>query len=261
MNATVAAIEARKDARRVLDLVPNQRLIWREATARTVRRWWMGGEPCLPPVNKLVLHEVVARMSAQSPLEVVCPAGVHEGGMITVRAPDGGSFEVAVPAGVSEGQTFLVELTDGYGGLGAVAAELAEAQAGQPEPAEVLAAALRALHLTIKNDLDDLEEFVEEHCAAFASWTPAGEQSLEWTALHQQYVAMVEAGVEATLAELSCRSEDVFAYAQQHGGDPRADKVLSRLLALSEYDHFCDMMRRAHGEMVDVDDPDAGYYT
>ena len=49
--------------------------------------------------------------------------------------------------------------------------------------------------------------------------------------------------------------------AQQHGGDPRADKVLSRLLALSEYDHFCDMMRRAHGEMVDVDDPDAGYYT
>lgn len=200
-------------------------------------------------------------MSAQPPLEVVCPAGVHEGGMITVRAPDGGSFEVAVPAGVSEGQSFLVELTDGYGGLGAVAAELAEAQAGQPEPAEVLAAALRALHLTIKNDLDDLEEFVEEHCAAFAPWTPEGEQSLEWTALHQQYVAMVEAGVEATLAELSCRSEDVFAYAQQHGGDPRADKVLSRLLALSEYDHFCDMMRRAHGEMVDVDDPDAGYYT
>lgn len=34
MNATVAAIEARKDARRVLDLVPNQRLIWREATAQ-----------------------------------------------------------------------------------------------------------------------------------------------------------------------------------------------------------------------------------
>ena len=63
-------------------------------------------------------------MSAQPPLEVVCPAGVHEGGMITVRAPDGGSFEVAVPAGVSEGQTFLVNLTDGYGGLGAVAAEL-----------------------------------------------------------------------------------------------------------------------------------------
>ena len=181
--------------------------------------------------------------------------------MITVRAPNGGSFEVAVPAGVSAGQNFLVELTDGYGGLGAVAAELAEAQEGQPEPAEVLAAALRALHLTIKNDIDDLEEFVEEHCAAFAPWTREGEQSLEWTALHQQYVVMVEAAVEETLAELGCRSEDVFAYAQQHGGDPRADKVLSRLLALSEYDHFCDMMRRAHGEMVDVDDPDAGYYT
>ena len=27
------------------------------------------------------------------------------------------------------------------------------------------------------------------------------------------------------LAELGCRSEDVLAYAQQHGGDPRADKV------------------------------------
>ena len=181
--------------------------------------------------------------------------------MITVRAPGGGSFEVAVPAGVSEGQTFLVDLTDGYGGLGAVAAELAEAQECQPDPAEVLAAALRALHLTIKNDLDDLEEFVKQHCSAFASWTPGGEQRLDWTALYQRYVAIVEAGVEATLAELSCRSEEVFAYAQQHGGDPRADKVLSRLLAISEYAHFCDMMRRAYGEMVDVDDPDAGYYT
>ena len=208
-------------------------------------------------------------MSTQ-PIEVTCPAGVHEGDMVTVCAPGSGSFEVAVPAGVAEGQTFLVEFAApvaeaqanrGYGGLDAVAAELAEAQAGQPEPAEVLAAALRALHLTIKNDVDDLEDFVEDHCAGFAHWTREGEQSLEWTTLHQQYVAMVEVGVEQTLAELSCRSEDVFAYAQQHGGDPRADKVLSRLLALSEYNHFCDMMRRAHGEMVDVAHPDSGHWT
>ena len=199
--------------------------------------------------------------------------------MINVHAPDGSSFEVAVPAGVSEGQTFLVELADvavgdlgaqmrgdGFGGLGALAAELAESQAlgepaRQPEPAEVLAAAFRALHLTIKNDLGDLEEFVEDHCRGFSHWTREGEQSLKWTMLHEQYVAICEAGIEQTLAELSCRSADVFVYAQQHGGDPRVDKVLSRLLALSEYNHFCDMMRRAHGEMVDAADPDSGHWT
>ena len=197
-------------------------------------------------------------------LKVVCPCGVNEGDMITVHAPDGGAFEVAVPNGVAEGQSFVVEFKagdDGYGGLGVVAAQLVEARTiasqftgepiEKPEPAEVLAAALRALHLTVKNDCDAIEDFVDEHCESFADWTCDGEQRLEWTALHQQYVVMVEAGIEETLAELSCRSEDVFAYAQQHGGDPNADKVLSRLLALSEYNQFCGMMQRAHGEMVD----------
>ena len=35
----------------------------------------------------------------------------------------------------------------------------------------------------------------------------------------------------------------MFAYAQVHGGD-QVDKAMTRLLALAEYKHFCEMMHR-----------------
>ena len=45
------------------------------------------------------------------------------------------------------------------------------------------------------------------------------------------------------IKELECKAEDVFAYAQVHGGD-QVDKAMTRLLALAEYKHFCEMMHR-----------------
>ena len=41
--------------------------------------------------------------------------------------------------------------------------------------------------------------------------------------------------IAETLAELSCSAEQVFAYAEVHGGDQTVDKAMTRLLALAEY--------------------------
>lgn len=199
-------------------------------------------------------------------LLVVCPDAVVAGDTITVDR-EAGSFTVNVPDGVLPGETFQVELPetalstsdDGYGGLGAVAKELEEAHrianefSGgsldmrdlKPGAAEVLAAALRQLVNAVEDAVDDLDAFVSGHCAKFVSWRGmGGEQELEWTTLHQAYVVVVEGAIASSLEELECSSEDVFAYAQFHGGGEQVDKAMTRLLALAEYKDFCEMMQR-----------------
>tara|TARA_B100000780_G_C20668908_1_gene266252 strand:+ start:157 stop:369 length:213 start_codon:yes stop_codon:yes gene_type:complete len=54
---------------------------------------------------------------------------------------------------------------------------------------------------------------------------------------------MVEGAIASTLEELECKADDVFAYAQFHGGE-QVDKAMTRLLALAEYKDFCEMMHR-----------------
>ena len=75
---------------------------------------------------------------AAKQFEVVCPAGVQEGDMITVHDPDGGSFEVAVPAGICEGQPFLVELT-----VDAFVSEMQQLADMDPDSVELLRAVQR----------------------------------------------------------------------------------------------------------------------
>lgn len=195
-------------------------------------------------------------------MDVVCPDAVAAGDTITVETEDHGSFTIAVPAGVLPGDTFQVELPgtayDGYGGLGSVARELEEAHriasefSGasldmrdlKPGAAEVLAAALRQLVNAVEDVVDELDDFISGSCGKFASWRGMdGEQELEWTSLHQEYVVVVEGAIASTLKELECKAEDVFSYAQVHGGD-QVDKAMTRLLALAEYRHFCEMMHR-----------------
>ena len=96
--------------------------------------------------------------------------------------------------------------------------------------------------------VDDLDAFIDAHCGKFASWSGTdGEQQLEWTTLHAEYVVVVEAAIAEALRELSCKEEDVFAYAELHGGDASVDKAMTRLLALAEYSKFCKMMH-AHSD-------------
>lgn len=211
-------------------------------------------------------------------VDVVCPHSATAGETIAVTSDAGAAFDVVVPDGVGPGITFQVELPDeptttaaasssddGYGGLGAVAKELEEAHriaaeftgglhSGldmrdlKPGAAEVLSAALRQLVNAVEDAVDDLDAFIDAHSIKFASWSGTdGEQQLEWTTLHAEYVVVVEAAIAEALRELSCSEEDVFAYAALHGGDASVDKAMTRLLALAEYSKFCKMMH-AHSE-------------
>lgn len=202
-------------------------------------------------------------------VDVVCPDSATAGDTIAVTSDTGAAFDVVVPGSVGPGVAFQVELPDeplaaaasssddGYGGLGAVAKELEDAHRiaaeftgsrldmrdPKPGAAEVLSAALRQLVNAVEDAVEDLDAFVYQHCGRFASWSGTdGEQELAWTTLHHEYVVVVEAAIAEALRELSCREEDVFAYAQLHGGDKSVDKAMTRLLALAEYSKFCQMM-------------------
>ena len=66
------------------------------------------------------------------------------------------------------------------------------------------------------------------------------------TAHSTPQVALVEQGIAETLEELECSAEEVFEYAKVYGGDPAADRFLTKLLAQSDYGTFCAMMQQAH---------------
>ena len=131
--------------------------------------------------------------------------------------------------------------------------------------------------------IDEIDELIDGHSALFADYLADGEQQLEWTELHNRYVrraesnlervhshlgrlsshvppfahinfarfrapqvALVEQGIAETLEELECSAEEIFDYAKAYGGDPAADRFLTKLLAQSDYGTFCAMMQQAH---------------
>ena len=202
-------------------------------------------------------------------LDVVCPSDVTAGDLITVTSETGESFEVSLPEGVAEGQVFHVHLpSDGNqpatfnheeelpgNGLGAIAAEMASARAivadffgGDPVPVEngeVLAEALRAILKAIERD-DEVETLIETNSALFADYTPDGEQRLEWTEVHRRYFALVEAIIADELDDLECTAEEVQAFAKAHGADPKAERLLKRFMAMTDYHDFCALMLTAY---------------
>ena len=178
-------------------------------------------------------------------VEVVCPSGVTTGEMITVTV-DGEHYELALPPDVSEGEVFNVNL----GAPTAVSGSATPAQlAGMQKMVRDMATGFLQVALQgILQEIDrawQIQRFVDDKAAAFADYSPSGEQLLEWTAVHEEYCALVEQHIGAALTELSCDAATVFEYAADYGGDPRADKLLSRLLAMSDYAHFAVMMRES----------------
>ena len=142
---------------------------------------------------------------------------------------------------------------DAPGGLGALAAEMEASNAimesfGSPVSSvrggDVLAEALKLVLKSIART-EALDAFVDANASVFATYAPDGEQTLEWTELHQQYVRIVEGGIAEALDELECSAEELFEYAsafiptEKHD---KADKLLCKLLAMNDYACFCDLM-------------------
>ena len=97
-------------------------------------------------------------------------------------------------------------------------------------------------------DCDELDEYIDEHAAEFVSYEAGSEQQLGWTAVHMQYVALVEAQIEEHLGELGIGSEGLYALlSEAAGGDSRADTFLERLLGMGDHEHFCAAMRDGDG--------------
>lgn len=211
-------------------------------------------------------------------LDVVCPPGAQPGMRIDV-SHNGDVYGVNIPDGVSEGQTFLVDISDGGepvafaaeskgdpvgdapGGLQGLAAELEGQRAivasflegdSATFPAvkgsEVLAEALRLVLRSIAR-MDELDKLIDDYCAAFADYLPNGEQRLEWTNLHNRYVALVEDGVAEALEDMECSAEELAEYARSFhtdGSNAEADRLLTKFLAMGEYSSFCAVMKKAH---------------
>ena len=160
-------------------------------------------------------------------VDVICPEGVAEGDLISIQHPETTQcYDVAIPAGVGPGVSFQVELPDlqqqvaialppeplerrlpSIGPAVAVVAPLdVPANAGQSADGMLTPAVAEALH-TIMEALfvyDELDTYINENAAAFSSYSPEGEQRLEWTSMHGQYVALVESRVHGKLRDLDC---------------------------------------------------------
>ena len=114
---------------------------------------------------------------------------------------------------------------------------------------QVLSAALRRILHAIDN-FDELDSFIDEHCAEFAAFAKNHEHQLHWTSIHAHYVQLMEAHIEAELCSVGCTSVQLYMYAttcsQRVDGDVRIQRQIQRLVSLGDYPSFCEMMSENH---------------
>ena len=202
-------------------------------------------------------------------LDVTCPEDALPGTSLQVNTPDG-LLNVTVPEGVAPGDTFRITLpelsgpeleprdpmSDAPGGLQALAAEIAGERAivasffgndaVEVKGGDVLAEAIRAVLRSISR-IDALDELIDGQCSRFAEWDASAEQDLSLTPIFNDYVSLAEAGISEALDELECSDAELFDYARcYHAESAESERLLSRLLAFSDYASFAKMMREAH---------------
>ena len=159
-------------------------------------------------------------------------------------------------AGYGDELSHLDPVDDAPGGLQGIAAEIAGERAivaeyfgGTPvevHGGDVLAAALREVLKSIAR-IDGLDRLIDGKASDFSDYSPDAEQRLEWTAVFEEYVALVEGGISEALEDLECTERQLFDYARNwHAESPQAGKLLNRLLAFSDYPAFCQMMKANH---------------
>ena len=206
-------------------------------------------------------------------VDVVCPDGVAEGDLISILHPETSeSYDVAIPPGVGPGVSFQVELPDvqqqvaialppepperrlpSVGPAVAVVAPLDMPEStGQSADGKLTPAVAEALH-TIMEALfvyDELDAYINENAGAFGSYSPEGEQRLEWTTMHGHYVALVESRVHGKLRDLEVDEEDLYQLlGEVQGADSRADAFLARLITMGDYSYFCSQMALGGGAL------------
>lgn len=186
--------------------------------------------------------------------ELTVPDGVGEGDILHVDI-DGLSLDVPVPAGVASGETFVFEY-ERPDDAAPASETWPPPESSWPSGDSLLMAAVRSRRLTPDNaqaltdimealyDADELDDYIDDHAAEFAAYSPDGEQRLEWTSIHNKYVSLVEQIIHEMLLQLGATTTGLYTLLSEvAGGDERASAFLERLLGLGDYAKFCAGMR------------------
>ena len=221
-------------------------------------------------------------------MEVTCPVGVRPGDWVLVSTADG-EFEVIVPEGVAPGDIFFAQVTNGVHDDQVPEATTnglheTETNGVDEDDDRVPEAATNGLHETETNGVDepddfdsmlrlrhllldasepgsilhalensaDIDGFVRQNAGAFVGWTSSIEQRLEWTAMHGQYVALIEERIAETLVQQGASIEQLYGLLSQYLPSPTGSGggvLLHKLMTMGDYQDFCGMMSLAavHG--------------
>ncbi|GMH81079.1 hypothetical protein TrST_g8660 [Triparma strigata] len=96
-------------------------------------------------------------------------------------------------------------------------------------------------------DLDDaISNFIEENCEHFEGAEEGGENKLEWTDLHRQYVEMIELHLESFCKEHETTAETMFQLLSDVNSDSSLDQdFVPQVIKLCEYSFFFQNMKEA----------------
>jgi len=104
-----------------------------------------------------------------------------------------------------------------------------------------------------------IERFLHEHAGAFGEEACApvtGEFPLHYTAIHAEYVALVESLLEEFLAAQGLDSQTFVQLVQRSGSDSRA-RLLRAIDGMSDFEQFVQLMRDEATEATGSVDTDA----
>ena len=92
----------------------------------------------------------------------------------------------------------------------------------------------------------EVSEFIEANCAEFAGHDLGGEQLLSWTALHRDWLELVERRLEGFCKEHDTSAEAVFKLVSDTNDDPSIEGALLPMVFQNvEYKYFFENMRAA----------------
>ncbi|GMI20878.1 hypothetical protein TeGR_g8242 [Tetraparma gracilis] len=92
---------------------------------------------------------------------------------------------------------------------------------------------------------DVLTQFEDDHCSVFRGVDLEGEQELEWTDLHRQYVEIVEERMEKFCADEGATTESLFEQLSMVTDDSVVSEFLPQVLMNTEYKNFAAQMKFA----------------
>ena len=160
---------------------------------------------------------------------VLVPVELVAGDHFKVSTEWGATFTIAVPEGSTGGDTIAVDLPT----FESVASEIDEI-----EGVRVFVDALASSRA--------IERFLHEHAGAFGEEAGApvtdGEFPLHYTAIHAEYVALVESLLEEFLAAQGLDSQTFVQLVQRSGSDSR-ERLLRAMDSMSDFEQFVQLMR------------------